>query len=88
MSDLRRGGAGTQKPVEEFVLTMPAVEAVAELVQVLLDVSVAEAVECPDDEHLGSRYPRALPVGICSPMLRYANRCFSGITNATVVNTH
>jgi len=53
MSDLRCGGAGTQQPVEEFLLTMPAVEAVAELGQVLLNVPVAEAVECPDDERLG-----------------------------------
>lgn len=41
---------------------MPAVEAVAELGQVLLNVPVAEAVECPDDERLGVRYDYVSPV--------------------------
>ena len=62
MSEQRRGGARKQKPVEKLVLTMPAVETVAELGQILLNVSVAEAVECPDDERLGIGYDHVSPV--------------------------
>jgi hypothetical protein len=62
MSEQRRGGARKQKSVEELVLTMPAVETVAELGQVLLNVPVVEAVECPDDERLGVGYDYVSPV--------------------------
>lgn len=62
MSELWRSGARKQKPVEEFVLSMPAVETVAELGQVLLNVPVAEAMKCPDDERLGIRYDYVSPV--------------------------